>query len=246
LGSHGRPQKEHPLSDIFREVEEEVRRERLEKIWKLYGDYIIAGVAAAVIAGAGFVLWQRYQENRSATASAEYDAAVQLAGSNPTAAIGAFDKIAATAPSGYANLAKFAEADTLLIVGQRNRAIAIYESLGNGSDESLIGNAARIRAAWSIAEFAPRQAVEKLVSPLAQPASPWRFAANEVLAYADYRVGDFRRAEKEFATLASDPNAPRALKTRASSMTDLIRSGGEGNFGYVPAAPPPAPTPSNP
>ena len=234
------------MSDIFREVEEEVRRERLEKIWKQYGDYIIAGVAAAVIAGAGFVLWQRYQENRSATASAEYDAAVQLAGTNPTAAIGAFDKIAATAPGGYANLAKFAEADTLLIVGQRNRAVSIYESLGGGGDESLIGSAARIRAAWSIAEFAPRQAIEKLVSPLAQATSPWRFAANEVLAYADYRIGDYRKAEKEFDALASDPGAPRALKMRASAMADLIRAGGEGNFGYVPPTAPPAVPRPNP
>lgn len=246
MGTLGRPRKEHDLSDIFREVEEEVRRERLEKIWKQYGDYIIAGVAAAVILGAGFTLWQRYQENRRATASAEFDAAIQLAATNPTAAIGAFEKIATTAPAGYASLAKFAEADTLLIVGQRNRAVALYQSLGTGSDDSLIGNAARIRAAWSIAEFAPRDAIEKLLAPLARPTSPWRFAANEALAYSDYRMGDYRRAEKEFDALASDSKAPRALKARASAMASLIRAGGEGNSGYVPPVASPPAAPSNP
>ena len=223
------------MTDIFREVEEEVRRERFEKIWKQYGDYIIAAMAVIIIGTAVFLLWQRYQENRRATASAEYDAAVQLASSNPVAAIGAFERIAATAPGGYASLAKFAEADTLLITGERSRAVAVYESLGNG-DESLIGSAARVRAAWSIAEFAPRPAIEKLVAPLTQPSSPWRFAANEVLAYADYREGGYARAEKAFQALATDPNAPRALKTRAAAMASLIRSGGEGNSGYVPPA----------
>lgn len=233
------------MSDIFHEVEEEVRRERLEKLWKQYGDYIIAGAAVIIIAAAGFLLWQRYQENRRATASAEYDAAIQLAGSNPRAALGAFEKIATTAPGGYAALARFAEADTLLILGERDKAIAMYETLGNG-DESLIGSAARIRAAWSIADSAPRSAIEKLVAPLAQPSSPWRFAANEVLAYADYRQGEFGAAQKEFETLASDPNAPRALKTRASAMASLIRAGGERNSGFVPSTNSPTTTPSKP
>jgi hypothetical protein len=232
------------LSDIFHEVEEEVRRERLEKIWKQYGDYIIAGAAVIIIAAAGFVLWQRYQENRRATASAEYDAAVQLAGSNPRAAMGAFERIAATAPSGYATLARFAEADTLLILGERNKAVAMFESLSNG-DESLIGSAARLRAAWLIADSAPRSTIEKLLSPLVQPTSPWRFAANEVLAYADYREGGYAKAQQEFDALAAEPNAPRALKTRASSMASLIRAGGEGNAGYVPPMSPPTTPPAN-
>ena len=52
------------MSDIFREVEEDVRRERFEQIWKQYGDYIIAGVAVIVIAIAGYELWQRYEETQ--------------------------------------------------------------------------------------------------------------------------------------------------------------------------------------
>ena len=40
------------MSDIFREVEEDVRRERLEKIWKEYGDYIVAALALLILAGA--------------------------------------------------------------------------------------------------------------------------------------------------------------------------------------------------
>ena len=32
------------MSDIFQEVDEEVRRERLEQLWKRYGIYIIAAV----------------------------------------------------------------------------------------------------------------------------------------------------------------------------------------------------------
>jgi hypothetical protein len=233
------------LTDIFREVEEEVRRERFEKIWKQYGDYIIAGVAAIIIAVAGFELWQRYEENRRQTASAEYDAAVQLAGTNPAAAIAAFEKISGTAPEGYAELARFAEADTLLVINERPKALALYQSIGSGDDD-LIGSAARLRAAWSIVDYAPRATVEKILVPLSDPKSPWRFMAREILAYSDYRVGEFTKAGHEFDSLSSDTNAPRQIRTRAGAMAALVRAGGERNFGYVP--PPAAPTapPANP
>ena len=233
------------MTDIFREVEEEVRRERLEKIWKQYGDYIIVGAAVLFIAGAGFELWQRYEDNRRTVASAEYDAAVQLASANPPAALAAFEKIAATAPAGYAKLAKFAEADALLVTGDRNRAIALFESLGSDGDE-LIGSAARLRAAWAIVEFAPRPAVEKLVAPLIDPNSAWRFMAHEVLAYADYRIGDHAKAGREFEALSSDTNAPRQLRARANAMAALIHAGGERNFGSVPPSAPQSASPANP
>jgi hypothetical protein len=43
------------MSDIFQEVEEDVRRERYEKLWKKYGNYIIA---LAVLIVAGVAAWQ--------------------------------------------------------------------------------------------------------------------------------------------------------------------------------------------
>ena len=48
------------MSDIFQEVEEDVRRERYEQIWKKYGNYIIAAAAVVVLAVAGYQAWQRY------------------------------------------------------------------------------------------------------------------------------------------------------------------------------------------
>jgi hypothetical protein len=236
------------LSDIFREIEEEVRRERLEKLWKQYGDYVIAAVAVLIIGVAGFELWQRYEDNRRETASAEYNAAIQLASTDPSGAAAALEKLSQTAPSGYAQLAKFAEADTLLMTGNRDKAVSIYQSIG-GQGDGIIPNAARVRAAWALAEFAPRSTLESILAPLTDPKSAWRFIAGEVLAYSDYRTGNVQRAAQEYGRLAAAPDAPPQLRNRAQSMASLIRAGGEGNVGTVPPrAPPPAPpaTPATP
>jgi len=225
------------LSDIFREVEEEVRRERLEKIWKEYGDYIIAGVAVIVIAVAGYEFWQRYEASQAAEASAEYNATIQLAESDPGAAEKKFEYLSQHAPAGYATLAKFLEADTLLLTGEREKALSLYQSL-DGADQGLIPDAARIRAAWSIAAFAPKGTIENLVKPLTGNNSQWRFLAREVLAYADYRSGALAAAGQEYGSLAKDPAAPDTIRTRARSMAALIRSGGGKDFGSVPPSPP--------
>ena len=86
------------MSDIFREVEEDVRRERLEKLWKQYGDYVIAGVAVIVVGVAGYKLWQHYEAQQLAKASVAYSAAIELSnGDRNTEAAQVFAKIAKNA-----------------------------------------------------------------------------------------------------------------------------------------------------
>jgi hypothetical protein len=143
------------VSDIFREVEEDVRRERLEKLWKQYGDYIIAGVAVIVVGVAGFKLWQHYQAVQIAKASVAYSEAMQLSNGRSAEAALAFAKIVKDAPRGYAASAKLAEADALLASGRSADAIALYKTIAQ-KDKTELGNLARIRAAWALADNASR------------------------------------------------------------------------------------------
>src|SRR6185503_18745625 len=168
-----------PLSDIFREVEEEVRRERFEQIWKQYGDYIIAGIALIVIAVAGFELWQRYEANQKLKASETFIAAQQLAiGGNFNQASAAFAVVAKDAPDGYAKMARLSQAGVLEVSGQRNEALMVFKSIAK-DDDGLIGDVARLRAGWILAVDGPRADMDSLLAPLTDPTSPWRFSARD-------------------------------------------------------------------
>lgn len=227
------------MSDIFREVEEDVRRERFQQIWKQYGDYIIAGVALIIIAIAGYELWQRYEESQRLKASETFIAAQQLADSGDLAkATAAFAVVAKDAPGGYAKMARLSQAGALLVAGQRSEAIAIYKSVA-ADDTGVIGSMARIRAGWALAESAPRAEVESVLAPLTDATSPWRHAAREILAYADFHAGLTAKAQAEFQSLADDKDASDAMKHRTAAMARFLKNGGMANFGSVP--PPPAP-----
>ena len=234
------------MSDIFREVEEDVRRERFEKLWKQYGDYIIAAAAALVIAIAGYKFWDRYETQQREKASASFSTAMKLAGSgNNATAADAFGEIAKSAPGGYSALARLAQADALLASGNRSDAIAAYKSIA-AKDNSPIASVARIRVAWATVDTAPKSEIETLLAPMTDPTSAWRFMAREILAYADYRAGAFKQAQSEFESLAADSGASDSVRGRANAMAIFLKGGGDKNFGTVPRpAAPSAAAPTN-
>jgi hypothetical protein len=229
------------VTDIFREIEEDVRRDQLEKLWKRYGDYIIAGAAALVIGIAGYKLWQYYETKQTLKASNAYIAAMQLSeGANNAQAALTFAQIAKSAPGGYAETARLAQADTLAVSGKPDDAVALYKSIAE-KDKNEIGALARIRAAWIQADNASCTDQQTLLAPIDGASSSWRYMAGEILAYCDFRDGRAKKAEDEFAGLARQSEAPSTLRQRAAAMAALIRTGGD--YGKVPPPPKPAAAP---
>jgi hypothetical protein len=233
------------VTDIFHEVEEEVRRERYEILWKKYGDYVIAGVAAVAIAIAGYKFWQRYETQQLLSASAAFNAAQKLAETgNNIAAAQQFASLAKTAPKGYADLSRLAEAGALLAANNRSDALTLYKTIAESS--SPLANIARLRAAWAMADTASRSELQTLLAPLAAPSSSWRSAAGEILAYADYHAGNFKQAQAEYESVAKETDAPRTLRARANAMATFIQAGGDKEFGTVPKPALPPEAQSNP
>jgi hypothetical protein len=232
------------VSDIFHEVEEEVRRERFEKLWKKYGDYAIAALAVVAIGIAGYKFWQRYEVQQHMNASHAFNAAQQALGAgNGTAAAASLADLAKNAPGGYATMARLAEADALYASDKRGEAISLYRAIA-AKDDSPVANVARIRAAWATVGSAPKAELETLLAPLTNPTSAWRFVAREILAYCDYHAGALQLAQGEYEALAAETGASQGLRARARAMATFLKAGGDKEFGTVP---PPAPEqPANP
>jgi hypothetical protein len=226
------------LSDIFREVEEDVRRERLQKIWKAYGDYIIAAGVLMFAAIAGFQLWERHQDNERARAANALTAAQQM--TDPAKAAEAFDSLSKDAPGGYALVARLAAANAMVSSGKGKEGIDLYRKIAD-EDSGTVGMVARLRAGWALSESGTRKELADLLAPLDKDGSAWRPLAREILAFADYRALDMKSAQAKYQALARDTEAPEGLRRRAEAMAAFIRSGGAANFGTVPPPAPAAP-----
>jgi hypothetical protein len=217
------------VSDIFREVDDEVRRERLEQLWKRYGNYIIA-VALVVLAGVGG--WRGYmywQERKAAEAGAAYEAASVLAdGGKHQEAEQAFAKLATDGTAGYRGLARFREAAQLGLSDPK-AAVAAYDALA--SDASLgrsMQDLATVRAALLLVDTAPYQELRGRLEPLAAPDRPFRHSARELLAFSAWRSGDSAAARQWIDAVLTDPSSPSSIRNRIDVLAALIPSEGKG------------------
>ena len=228
------------MTDIFREVEEEVRREHYAELWKKYGDYVIAGAALLIIAAAGIQLWRIHEQQEQGKASATYAIASQMldGGAAGSAAL-TFDKLAQTAPGGYAQLALLQKANALYAAGNTAQAVETYKQVAAKGDP-LLAPVARIRAAWATVDSAPRSDIDTLLKPPLDQTSPWRPIAREIVAYDDYRNGATAKALSEFQAISKDKDAPAAVRRRSEVMAGYLAAGGDQNYGTVPPPAPPA------
>ena len=210
------------MSDIFTEVDEEVRRERLKKLWDRYGNLVIAAAVVAVISVGGWRGYQYYEAKQAAAAGGQFDAAADLADQGKTAdAEAAFGKIAAEGTAGYRALARLRLAAT---AAERDpkAAVAAYDAIANdGSVAKVFQEFAGVRAGMLLVDSAPLAEITKRLEPLAQAGGAFRHSARELLALAAVQATDSVAAKKWFDMILGDAETPQSLRTRIDMLMTL-------------------------
>jgi hypothetical protein len=208
------------VSDVFQEVDEELRRDKAADLWKRYGNYIV-GAAVAIVVGTGaYVAWRDYSQSQAAQQGADFFAAAALAAAGDREkAIPAFDALARDGSSGYAALARMRKAALKADGGDRAAAAAIFLSVADDSGVAReLRDASRLLAALQTIETLDPAELERQLAALRTEANPWRYTALEIAATAAVRAGDNAKARELFARIADDPAAPTGARGRAAEM----------------------------
>ena len=213
------------MSDIFREIDEELRRDNFRKLWSRYGRYVIAAAVLVVVVAGAIVAWRDHQLAERRAQSTRYASALALARDGKEAdAVKVFAAIAQEG-GGYALLASFEEAAELAQSGDRKAAIAIYDRIAAASelDSSLRELTVLLSVMQSMSESDPHSTSERLAS-LTASGNSWRPTALELTAIARLRSGDRSGALDLYKSLADDPTAPAGLRARAAEMAAALAS----------------------
>ena len=211
------------MADIFQEVQEDLRRDRLKALWDRYGTAIVV-VAALVVAGVGgWRGYQYYQSSAAASAGDRYEAAAALSESGKAEeARKAFAALAADGPSGYRSLSKLREAQEAA-KSDKAAALALYkEIVADGATDASLRDAARIRGAYLAVDAGTREDVKSLAEPIAVADGPWSSLAHEALGLAAFKADDAASARTHFEAIVSDPEAPGATRQRADLMLNVL------------------------
>ena len=211
------------MADIFKEVEEDLRRDQAEQAWKKYGRYVIALAVAVVVATAGYQAWTWWDREQRAEASETYAAALVLLERGDSQAAGeAFRQIAGEG-GGYATLAAFSQARLAAESGDTAAAVAIWDRLAADASAGpgLRGMATLLAVMHQMDEGDPDD-LERRLSVLTLSGDGFRPLALELSAVLAMRGGDLERAKTLYAQVADDLAAPQALRQRASQMLQAL------------------------
>jgi hypothetical protein len=210
------------LSDIFQEVDEEVRREKLKQLWERHANLIIAFALLVVLGVAGWRGYDWWENQKAAEAGAAFEAAVALGESDKHAeAQAAFAKLAKDGTAGYRTLARFREAAELA-KSDSAAAVKAYDALA--ADSSIgrtLQDAAAVRAGLMLVDTAPLAELTPRLEPLTAADRPFRHIARELLALGAYRVGDTAAAQKWFDLIATDADTPSGTRQRIEVLMTL-------------------------
>lgn len=208
------------MADIFSEVDEDLRRDKYEELWKRYGKLFMAAAAAVVLVTAAYVGWQEYSKRARLEAGGAFAAAKSLTeeGRNADAAA-AFAALAQDAVGEYAKIARLEEAAAVAATGDRAGAVALYDNLAaelSGGD--VFGELAALLAAQNVLDDGDVAGARQRLEPLIGAGKAWRYSAMEMIALAALADGDAASARKGFKELTDDNKAPQGVRSRSAEM----------------------------
>ncbi|MCB1378964.1 MAG: tetratricopeptide repeat protein [Alphaproteobacteria bacterium] len=208
---------------LFREVDEEVRQEQFQKLWKQYGNVFIALCLLVVVGVAGFKGWQYWQVKQSQSAGDAFFKAVALAAGTDADKAEALQQFTSIDHTGFSQLARMREAALLAAQGKLVEAVSAYDAVAaNASTSQPLRDLARIRAAYALVDSAKPDAIAARVKDFDTLDNPWRHMAREILLLSAWRAQDYAAADAQVKAIMADAETPQGVRQRALTFGDLL------------------------
>jgi len=198
------------MSELLREIQQDMRAERIQSMWKRFGKNMV-WVSLAIVAGtAAGVIWKSYRESSAMTQTnlilvasrqadaGEYKAAIitydKLSGSSSHHAIALLGKAAAQEKDGDKDAAK--------------KTLAQLAAMGNISGTELFSDLAKLKLTQADAAI--------------EANSPLHYSLIESKGWVLLDAGKKDEAADQFAALTRDEKTPASMQQRARLALEYI------------------------
>ncbi|MGL4975678.1 MAG: tetratricopeptide repeat protein [Bosea sp. (in: a-proteobacteria)] len=214
------------MVDIFREVDEDVRRDKLSAFWGRFGNLLIGLAVLSVVAVAAWQYWTSQKNKEAQALGAKFEEALKASrDAKSEDAEKAFGEIAASGTPGYQLVARFRQAGE---TARRDGAAgaAAFDALAADSKlSSTFRDLAKLRAGTLRVDLLPYAELKAGLESIAVPANVWRHTAREMLGVAALKANQFDEAGRWFDSIITDQDAPAVLRQRTDLYLALVRGG---------------------
>jgi hypothetical protein len=209
---------------FLREVDENLRRDRLRDFFKENGTWLVLAVVLFLVACGAYIWFQQHKEQRSQAEVEQLAQVYKDIGVGKTADVPKqLDDLSNAGSKAVRATAMFTRAAFAAQQNDLKLATATYRKIAN--DSSLpqpYRDAALIRqTALEFDQLQPQDVITRM-QPLAKPGAPWFGSAGEMTALALIKQGKNRDAGQLFVTIAKDKSVPDSLRARAIQIASSL------------------------
>ncbi len=213
------------MSDIFREVDEDIRQEKYRRLWDRLGPWVIAVAVLIVVGTGGYRGWSYWQETQAQQAGDKFFEAVRLSETGDTAGAEALFAELSDATGGYPALARLRAATDLANTGSATEALEKFDGISaDASVDSTLRDIASLRAGYIAVDTGDYAGVADRIEPLTGDNGAFRSAAREILAVAAWKAGDVEMARSWIQALKDDPETPSDVTRRIDILVQVINA----------------------
>lgn len=213
--------------NILREVDEELRSERMRNLWRRFGPYVIGAAVAVVVVVAVNEGWSWWQRTNAARSSELFYTAIEHAEAGDVAAAqSALGEVKQEGSGKYPVLAEFREAALLAETGQTEEAVAAYDALSTSLSNQRLRDLSLLLSAYLLVDQGNVSAVESRIGGLIAPDNPMRSSAREILGLTQYAAGDLDAARATFERMTADSaGSSQAIQRVRIYVAQLVAQG---------------------
>jgi hypothetical protein len=210
--------------NLFKEIDEDLRQQKYENLWKKYGKIIIGTLVALVLGVASIKGWEAYSLNLKTTDSNLLSSALKSIDREETEdAVAVLNNLIKSGTTGYSVLAQFNRAAILVKKGEKKKAIDYYLKIAADTRiEKVLRDMALIKSAYLGLEYGDPTIFLKKLPKLININNTWRHSAKELSALFAQKLDNKIKANQLYKELADDPTAPTSMRSRAAEMAIIL------------------------
>ncbi|MAP51404.1 MAG: hypothetical protein CMM11_08465 [Rhodospirillaceae bacterium] len=207
------------VSDIFQEIDEDLRQDKVARLWKAYGKYLVALAVFIILVIASYRFIEHKNEKNREQTSELYELASEAGRSgDKKAAIELFSDEMFDENIGYSIISKLKKAALAKSNNDlEGTEIVLKEIITNEDIPLYLRDLARLKLFASDSDNNSSQ-----LEVLIEEEGPWKFLALELKGGIQLEGGNLKEARSIFKELTDDANTPNNLRRRASEILKAL------------------------
>mgnify|MGYP001388984140 CR=1 FL=1 len=213
------------MSNLFNEIDDDLRQDRLKTFWATYKNSIYAGIIVISLVLIGSEAYQYYSQSKSEKSGLILSQIIESNAGDESELINDYiDELLESGTSDYKTYALLLKSDNFLSQNKLDDARETYMDLIKKAENRLIRDLARLKLSYLNVDYYPFDQIQEEVTPLLENDNPLSLFAYEVLAMSAYKHGLNERGIEYLNIIIKSEKTTNGMFDRAQMMLRVMDS----------------------